>query len=76
MPVYEYVCRDCRHEFEAMRPMRDSDTPIACADCNSDHTQRKLSLFFAQSSGPSAAGTTPGKSCGGCAGGSCGSCGH
>jgi putative FmdB family regulatory protein len=76
MPVYEYVCRDCQHEFDKLRPMRDADTPIRCEDCHGERTQRKLSVFFAQSAGQAVAGTSSGKSCGGCAGGSCGSCGH
>jgi putative FmdB family regulatory protein len=74
MPVYEYVCQECQHEFEALRPMRDADTPIPCEGCHGQQTQRKLSVFFAQSAGRPIAGAS-GKSCGGCSGGSCGSCG-
>jgi putative FmdB family regulatory protein len=76
MPVYEYVCQDCQHEFEKLRPMSDADALVACDGCRGEHTQRKLSVFFAQSAGQTVAGTSAGKSCGGCTGRSCGSCGH
>jgi putative FmdB family regulatory protein len=72
MPLYEYVCLDCLTRFDALRPMVEADSPIACEECESGHTSRALSLFYAQSQGearPQPAGH-------GCAcGGSC-SCGH
>ena len=56
MPLYEYVCLDCGHEFDAIRSIKESDAPIKCDDCESDHTSRKISLFFAQSAGRVVAG--------------------
>ena len=72
MPLYEYYCSDCRTTFDALRSMDKADTPIACAECEGEHTARVLSVFFARSEGKSAATTG-----GGCAGGNgaCG-CGH
>ena len=49
MPIYEYVCQDCEKIFETIRPMGQSDAPIACASCGGEHTRRKLSVFFAES---------------------------
>jgi putative FmdB family regulatory protein len=40
MPIYEYACRACGHEFEAL--VRASDQP-ACASCGSKELQKKLS---------------------------------
>jgi putative FmdB family regulatory protein len=72
MPLYEYVCSDCGTEFDTLRPMRMSDAPIVCEHCGGEHTQRKLSVFFAQSEGQALAGGSAG--CGSCAGGNCASC--
>jgi putative FmdB family regulatory protein len=72
MPIYEYVCADCGSKFEVVRLIKDADTPIPCKQCKSDHTDRKISVFFAQSGGKVVAGSSSG--CAGCAGGSCASC--
>ncbi len=75
MPIYEYVCETCGCEFDALRSFKDSDKPIACKNCASEQTHRKLSVFFASSEGR-AVTATAGSGCGGCSGGNCGSCGH
>ncbi len=72
MPVYEYVCLDCGTRFDALRPMRQADAPIACHDCESEHTSRTLSVFFATSDGRSIRAGSGG--CTSCSGGSCASC--
>jgi putative FmdB family regulatory protein len=46
MPLYEYTCRGCGHEFEAL--VRDSNTP-ACPSCQSPEVERLLSLFSVSS---------------------------
>jgi len=76
MPIYEYVCQDCQHEFDAMRSMKDADAPIACKHCQSSNTRRALSLCYSQSGGHALAGSNASGGCGNCSGGgSCGSCG-
>lgn len=75
MPLYEYVCLDCRTHFDVLRPMKDADAPITCQECHSDHTARQLSLFFAHSDGRAVA-TQSGAGCGGCSGGTCATCGR
>ncbi len=72
MPIYEYICTDCGTKFEVVRLIKDADMPITCKQCQSDHTTRKISVFFAQSGGKVVAGNSSG--CAGCAGGSCASC--
>ncbi len=42
MPIYEYVCDQCGHEFEAL--LRTSDEKPACPACNGQQLTRKLSL--------------------------------
>ena len=62
MPIYEYACRACGHEFETL--VRGSETPN-CASCNSAELDKKLSVFAAQTAGSEPA----------MAAGPCGTCG-
>jgi putative FmdB family regulatory protein len=48
MPIYEYVCTACRHEFELL--VRH-DTQTACPACDSADVEKLLSLPAVQSSG-------------------------
>jgi putative FmdB family regulatory protein len=41
MPIYEYACRGCSHQFEAL--VRTNDTP-ACPKCKSADLERLLSV--------------------------------
>ena len=41
MPIYEYRCRQCDHEFETL--VRAGQTPV-CASCRSEDLERVLSL--------------------------------
>jgi putative FmdB family regulatory protein len=75
MPLYEYYCADCRTKFEARRPMREADTAIACAECESQRTTRVLSLFAMIGSAKRSDSAMPSANFGGCCGGSCG-CRH
>jgi putative FmdB family regulatory protein len=75
MPIYEYVCQDCKKEFESIRPMSQADEPIPCAVCGAQHTKRKLSRFFAESGGRAVSGMSE-PTCGSCNGGDCGHCRH
>ena len=42
MPIYEFACQDCGHEFEKIQSFSDSSTP-ACPNCQGLHVQRRLS---------------------------------
>jgi putative FmdB family regulatory protein len=43
MPMYEYVCRACGHDFEAL--VRPQDPPPSCPACRSTDLERLLSGF-------------------------------
>jgi putative FmdB family regulatory protein len=60
MPIYEYACRSCGHEFETL--VRSSEKP-SCVQCASPELEKKLSVFAAHGgeAEPAAA---------------CGTCGH
>jgi putative FmdB family regulatory protein len=42
MPIYEYVCNECGHEFDALQKM--SDPPLSdCPDCKKTALKKKIS---------------------------------
>ena len=70
MPLYEYRCADCGHQFEALVPAGRADQE-SCPDCGAE-ARRLLSLVAAPVRGhDGAAAPSPG----GCCGGACGHCG-
>ncbi len=58
MPIYEYKCADCSHEFEEL--MSSSDAKIACPKCKSEKTQKQFSVVAA----PVVGGSSAGPNCG------------
>ena len=64
MPIYEYICQGCGHEFDKL--VRSNTVP-RCPQCESAQLQRRLSVFVTATSAAVAAPTTNGP---------CGSCGH
>ncbi|MEG2140509.1 MAG: zinc ribbon domain-containing protein [Bilophila sp.] len=77
MPMYDFHCSACSHDFEEMAT---GDSCPVCPSCGSPHTERQLSApNLKTGAAPFKAGPIrpiaphlPGKSpCGGC-GGSCG----
>ena len=64
MPIYEYACHGCGHEFETL--VRSGTVP-ECPSCSSTDLGKKLSVF---ATGGTTAEARP------AAMGPCGSCGH
>lgn len=64
MPLYEYACKECAHQFEAL--VRASETP-ECPACHATALERRLSVFAAHThgNGPSDRMAEPG-ACGAC----------
>jgi putative FmdB family regulatory protein len=62
MPIFEYICRECQHEFEALVFGKDK---AACPKCHSKKLEPQLSVFAvsAKSGSPS---SLPAGSCGSC----------
>lgn len=63
MPIFEYLCKACEHEFEALV---FGDQKASCPNCKSKSLVPKLSVFAV-----SAKSTSPAAP----AAGACGSCG-
>jgi putative FmdB family regulatory protein len=64
MPIFEYVCKECEHQFEAI--VLGSQTP-KCPKCESRKLEQQLSRFAV--GGGKAPAATKGEV------GPCGSCG-
>jgi putative FmdB family regulatory protein len=68
VPLYEYRCAACGHQFEALVPAGRAEQ-AGCPACGHQEVRRLLSAFAAPRGGDGAA--APG---GGCCGGACGNC--
>ncbi len=53
MPIYDFHCRTCGHEFEALA--RAQDPPVACPSCRSQDLDRLPSGFAVSSAEKTAA---------------------
>jgi putative FmdB family regulatory protein len=71
MPIYEYICSNCKLKFELLRAMSQSEEGALCPGCGSN-AQRVLSSFSRSSEGSPASET--GSACSSCSATSCDSC--
>ena len=62
MPIYEYACRDCRHDFEIL--VHDGRTPV-CPSCDSASLEKRFSAFAVGRGGAAIATSSP-QACGSC----------
>lgn len=65
MPIFEYVCRECSHEFEAIVYGKQK---ADCPKCHSKNLAPQLSVFAVSAGSKQASSPSFG-------GGACGSCG-
>jgi putative FmdB family regulatory protein len=63
MPIFEYVCRECDHQFEALVYGKQK---AACPKCHATKLEQQLSVFAVSAKGSSS--NAPSRS-------ACGSCG-
>ena len=70
MPIYEYVCPECKVKFDRLQPAGTSQAE--CPDCGLP-SKKALSLFsaFVSSDGDFSEPVGGMGGCGGCAGGAC-----
>jgi putative FmdB family regulatory protein len=67
MPIFEYICQKCNHQFEALIY---GDQKAECPKCHARKLAQQLSVFAVSTKGPSPSSSRPAGPCG-----SCGSCG-
>jgi putative FmdB family regulatory protein len=64
MPIFEYICQECRHEFEALVFGRDK---AKCPKCESKKLSPQLSVFAMSAKASTSMGDArPTGSCGSC----------
>ncbi|MEA3408310.1 MAG: zinc ribbon domain-containing protein [Chloroflexota bacterium] len=51
MPIYEYQCEECGHNFEKLIRSMSSTPDIECPKCHSANCKKAISLFGTSSSG-------------------------
>jgi len=75
MPLYEYVCGECKTKFELLRSYSRADDAAACPGCGVERGRRMLSVFASFSRGESGElSSVGGGGCAGCAATSCATC--
>ena len=62
MPIFEYICQECKHEFETLVFGRDK---AKCPKCQSKKLSPQLSVFAVSAKG-SAGPAAPSGGCGSC----------
>ena len=71
MPIYEYICDDCKNEFEKI--VINKQQEIACPKCASKKATIQLSVFATANGGTSGGPSSSSSGGGGsCCGGGCG----
>jgi putative FmdB family regulatory protein len=63
MPLYEYACKSCDHQFEML--VRGSEAP-ACPACHGTVLERRQSVFAAHAHGAPVRVSAPLGGCGSC----------
>ena len=62
MPLFEYHCKSCAHDFEVL--VRGNEKP-ECPSCHGDSLEKRLSVFAAHAGGSSRELSAPAP-CGAC----------
>jgi putative FmdB family regulatory protein len=62
MPIFEYVCQKCHHQFEALVYGKQK---AECPKCHATKLDAQLSVFAVSAKGPSSA-SPPAVGCGSC----------
>jgi len=63
MPIFEYACKQCDHEFEALVY---GSQKAQCPKCHSKALAPKLSVFAVAAKGTAGAAPSSGGACGSC----------
>lgn len=50
MPIYEYRCQLCGHQFEKLVRFSKPDKKIECPNCHTRQVTKQISLFASHSS--------------------------
>jgi putative FmdB family regulatory protein len=64
MPLYEYRCQKCGHEFEKMVRFSEASLSPVCPNCSSQETGKKISLFATHGGATATVSASSSSSCG------------
>jgi putative FmdB family regulatory protein len=70
MPLYEYICKNCDHQFEVLQRMGEGASDLSCPKCGEKKVEKQFSTFAA--AGPSASTSASFGAGAGCGGGGSG----
>ncbi len=75
MPIFEYQCKGCGHQFECL--VFGKEKP-SCPSCESNEVCKLMSAcgFVSKGTGGQTVSSSASSSCGGCKASSCAGCGH
>ncbi|MFO7651667.1 MAG: FmdB family zinc ribbon protein [bacterium] len=73
MPIREFRCGKCRHEFEELIFSESDRSGLKCPKCGSRRLTALLSVFGVSGAEKKVSGSS--KSCGSCSSHSCSTCG-
>jgi putative FmdB family regulatory protein len=76
MPIYEYICKNCKHKFELMRPFSKSNEGADCPRCKKK-AERVISTCYSKTADLNGAVQQlgGGSSCSSCGSSNCSTCG-
>jgi len=63
MPIFEYLCENCDHEFEALVYGKQK---AECPKCHGKKLKAQLSVFAVSAKGTSSMAVSSGGECGSC----------
>ena len=69
MPIFEYRCKDCKNDFEALVAASAAAQPRPCPECGGSNTSKLLSMFAASVPAGAPASAPAGAAPGGGSGG-------
>ncbi|MBM3313065.1 zinc ribbon domain-containing protein [candidate division WOR-3 bacterium] len=73
MPIREFCCIRCEHEFEELILNQRDEKGLVCPSCGSRRLARRFSAFAVSGAQKKVSNTS--KSCGRCSSHSCSTCG-
>ncbi len=76
MPIYEYKCRQCNHEFEKLVRSFSGSPDIFCQNCGSAKVVKLVSTFAFSGSESTGNSVNSGSACSTCTSSNCSTCGH
>jgi putative FmdB family regulatory protein len=71
MPLYEYACSSCSHQFEELRLIRHMEAAAKCPECEGEG-ERQMSVFASFSTSSNGESKAIAGGVGGCCGGGTG----